>query len=105
MRCILPCIIVLTAVSAYGQTDSVETVLTKEQNEHWFIRLRQSDLEKQVEKINRRILMDTNVSVFSGVDRLVAEQMSNRRAGYCKPILVVGGTPHLYREQDEDDLP
>ena len=93
MRFILSCLIILRTISVYGQADSAELILTKEQNENWFIHLGQSDLKEQVESINKRILIDTNVSVFSGIDRHVAEHLSNKRAGYCKPIIVAGGVP------------
>ncbi len=92
MRALVLSIFILGTISLFGQVVRRDLILTQEQNEDWFLHLEQSELKDQVELINRRILSDTNVFVPSNTDRYIAENVNGRILGYCKPIIVAGGT-------------
>ena len=96
MRLIILNILVLGAIELFGQVDSTDLIVTQKQNENWFIHLGQIGFKEQVELINRRVLLDTNVFI---PNRYTADNLNGRLSGYCKPILVAGGIPFYIKNK------
>jgi len=101
MRFILFSIFILGTIKLFGQVDGKDLILTQEQNENWFIRLGQIEFKDQVDLIDRRLLLDTNVFI---PNRYTRENFNGRRlAGFCKPIIVAGGIPILIENTTNTD--
>ena len=82
--------LLLLTTNLIAQVDS-GLILTQEQNDKWFERFGQLGLKDQIETLNKRILMDTNVFVTNTLDRLVIEKVNRRQVGFCKPMMLIGG--------------
>src|SRR6267154_3576002 len=80
----------LWSINLLAQSDP-NLILTQGQNEKWFQKLEQLDLQKQIEFINKRILADTNIFIPDNLDRLTIENPDKRVTGFCKPAMLVGG--------------
>jgi hypothetical protein len=94
MRAIFFTIFIFVAITLCGQVEGNDLILTQEQNANWFIQLEQIELKNQIELINKRILLDTNVFIPPNrTDRYLTDNLNGRLSGYCKPVIVAGGVP------------
>lgn len=91
MKFLILTIFSFLTISLYAQNQA-DLILTQEQNDHWFETLEQLSLQNQIDFLNKRLLTDTNIFIPNRLDRIQGDKLAGRQAGFCKPIIVAGGT-------------
>ena len=92
MRMVVTALLFFVALNLIAQPDTTSMVLTKEQNDQWFIVLKKSVHKNKLELIKTRILLDTNVYVpriFP--DRIKMREYirtKNKAISYGRPLLI-----------------
>lgn len=80
-------------------------ILTDEQNKKWLDSLRSISLDKQLNLILERIVLDTNVFIkYSYADGLRKDYTSQEKTkfeGCCKPIIIIEPTNTVFRFDDK----